>query len=252
MNTSSPCAVSVAEVGAAAAYDPRMARVPPSARVLSTGKMVALAAGVLLLFVGCCAVGAAVGLGGKGDAGGGATRPAPPVSERPSPTTAQLAAVPKVVGKRLSAAQKELEDKGFTKVVESDASGKDRVVIDADNWIVQSQSPPAGTRTALDAEIRLKVRKPSDGAGSLKTTAGVVPNVVCKDLQDAQDALRDAGFSRVVSEDGSGAGRPQLLDRNWVVIKQSVPAGLKPPQGLPVLLTVVKYGEPTGPSGCKS
>jgi hypothetical protein len=44
-----------------------------------------------------------------------------------------------------------------------------------------------------------------------------MPDVVCMNLQDAQDAIQDAGvlFSR--SEDARGHGRNQVLDRNGQV-----------------------------------
>lgn len=48
----------------------------------------------------------------------------------------------------------------------------------------------------------------------------LMPDLVCYDLQDAQDEIQDRGvfFSR--SEDASGEGRRQLWDRNWVVVDQ--------------------------------
>ena len=55
-----------------------------------------------------------------------------------------------------------------------------------------------------------------------------------------------------VGGDGGGQGRMQILDRDWVVIAQSVPAGSKPRLSQRIVLTSVKYGEPTGSSGCKS
>lgn len=53
----------------------------------------------------------------------------------------------------------------------------------------------------------------------------LMPDVVCFDLQDAQDEVQDHGvfFSR--SEDASGDGRRQLWDRNWVVVDQDPAPG---------------------------
>jgi hypothetical protein len=45
--------------------------------------------------------------------------------------------------------------------------------------------------------------------------------VVCKDLQTAQDTMQAAGFYNLGSADGTGQGRAQVADRNWVVIAQS-------------------------------
>ncbi len=52
-----------------------------------------------------------------------------------------------------------------------------------------------------------------------------MPDLVCFDLQAAQDEIQDHGvfFSR--SEDASGDGRRQLWDRNWVVIDQDPAPG---------------------------
>lgn len=79
-----------------------------------------------------------------------------------------------------------------------------------------------------------------------------MPRVVCLDLQAAQDALRAAGFYVLTSSDAIGQGRQQLVDRNWVVVSQSEPAGSTPDPTTRIDLGVVKFGEPTGPTGCQS
>lgn len=73
----------------------------------------------------------------------------------------------------------------------------------------------------------------------------IMPEVVCMNLQDAQNEIQDHGvfFSR--SEDATGQGRFQIIDRNWVVVAQ------KPSAGTPIgefeaVLSAVKIGEPTG------
>lgn len=72
-----------------------------------------------------------------------------------------------------------------------------------------------------------------------------MPDVVCFDLQEAQDEIQDRGvfFSR--SEDASGDGRRQLWDRNWVVVDQD------PAPGIPIgerdaVLYVLKDNEDHG------
>jgi hypothetical protein len=71
-----------------------------------------------------------------------------------------------------------------------------------------------------------------------------MPDVVCMNLQTAQDEIQDHGvfFSR--SEDASGAGRMQVLDRNWVVVDQSPAPGAPIGEGEAVLF-VVKNDEPS-------
>lgn len=69
-----------------------------------------------------------------------------------------------------------------------------------------------------------------------------MPRVVCMNLQDAQDTIQNAGvfFSR--SEDATGQGRRQVLDRNWIVVAQTPTAGSPVDEGEAVL-SVVKIGE---------
>ncbi|HEU0239428.1 MAG TPA: PASTA domain-containing protein [Micromonosporaceae bacterium] len=162
------------------------------------------------------------------------------------------ATVPKVTGMRLSAAEHALSGAGFRAVKPIDDTGRDRVVVDPQNWIVDSQTPPGGNTASTGSTVTLKVRRPSDGAGSTTVTKGVVPNVTCMNLQDAQDTLQKAEFFNLASVDGLGQGRQQILDRDWVVTKQSVAAGTHAGPVTRIVLTAVKYGESTGSSGCKS
>lgn len=73
----------------------------------------------------------------------------------------------------------------------------------------------------------------------------LMPDLVCFDLQAAQDEIQDHGvfFSR--SEDASGDGRRQLWDRNWVVIDQD-PAPGTPIGERDAVFYVLKDDEPHG------
>ncbi len=167
-----------------------------------------------------------------------------------SPSAPRSVAVPSVVGQRLDAATRLLTAAGLAKTAPTDGTGQNRVVVNPTNWVVQAQKPAAGARIAVTQLITLIVLKPSDSSAGGPVNAGVMPNVVCKDLQAAQDTLQAAGFHNLGSEDGTGQGRAQLVHRNWVVIKQPVGAGSSPEPTTRVMLTAVKYGEPTGSSGC--
>lgn len=70
-----------------------------------------------------------------------------------------------------------------------------------------------------------------------------MPDVVCMDLQTAQDTIQEAGvfFSR--SFDASGAGRLQIIDRNWIVVSQDPEPGALIGEA-EANLGVVKKGEP--------
>jgi PASTA domain len=195
-------------------------------------------AAVVVIVLLCCAgmVVSQIGSGGPG-------RPAPRRS-------AALPVVPDVVGKRLPDALKTLSAAGYRNTKRTDATGQGRVVFTSSSWIVQSQAPAAGTRAGYETQIALGVKRPSDGQGTVNAIAGEVPRVVCKDLQAAEQVMGAAGFVNVDVKDGSGRGRLRLLDRDWIVIAQSVPGGTRPDRGTLIVLTAVKFGEPTGDSGC--
>jgi len=84
-------------------------------------------------------------------------------------------------------------------------------------------------------------------AETTTTAAPVVlmPNVVCMNLQAAQDEIQKYGvfFSR--SDDATGMNRSQILDRNWIVVKQTPLPG-QPVTELEAVLSAVKIGESTG------
>lgn len=88
----------------------------------------------------------------------------------------------------------------------------------------QNAVPPAATTTAA-------------------AEPATMPNVVCMNLQAAQNAIQRAGvfFSR--SEDATGEGRRQLVDSIWIVVSQTPPAGSPVTEGQAVL-SAVKIGEP--------
>jgi len=77
----------------------------------------------------------------------------------------------------------------------------------------------------------------------------LMPDVVCLDLQTAQDLIQDQGvfFSR--SNDASGQSRSQIIDRNWVVVSQNLPPGSPIGEG-EVVLDVLKISEATEEGLC--
>lgn len=159
--------------------------------------------------------------------------------------------MPKVVQMRLAEARELLKQQGY-RVAEEDETGQKREILEPMNWVVVSQLPEAEADAPSGAQVVLKVRKPTDTSASQEPTAkGTVPNVVCLDLQKAQDTLQAAGFFVLWSEDATGQGRQQLVDRNWVVVSQSAAAGSTPDPKTKITLEAVKLGEPTGSSGCK-
>ncbi|MET8830881.1 hypothetical protein ABZX40_29470 [Streptomyces sp. NPDC004610] len=59
---------------------------------------------------------------------------------------------------------------------------------------------------------------------SEKATA-TLPDSAGKDLQSAQDAARDAGFTTIASHDALGDRRMQFVGRNWKVCGQTPAPG---------------------------
>ncbi|MCE7004914.1 PASTA domain-containing protein [Kibdelosporangium philippinense] len=60
--------------------------------------------------------------------------------------------------------------------------------------------------------------------GSKSPSGHLVPDVVGKNHQQAQDTLQAAGFYRLEEEDATGKNRMLIVDRNWVVVEQ-IPKG---------------------------
>lgn len=81
-------------------------------------------------------------------------------------------------------------------------------------------------------------------AAPTSSPAALMPDVVCMNLQAAQDFIQsETGVFLSLSEDATGAGRSQIMDRNWVVVAQ------RPAPGAPIgegdaVLSAVKIEEP--------
>lgn len=106
-------------------------------------------------------------------------------------------------------------------------------------------SPPVAPTTPATTIKPPVVSTPSTSrAASGKSTAAVMPNVVCMNLQAAQNKIQEYGVFYSRSKDATGKGRKQIVDSNWVVIAQSPAPGTPFGEG-DAVLSVVKYGETT-------
>ncbi|WP_433610906.1 hypothetical protein [Prescottella agglutinans] len=105
---------------------------------------------------------------------------------------------------------------------------------------VQGQLPPA--QATPGANTQQPVLPPAR-AGSAAPAQALMPNVMCMNLQTAQDAIQEAGVFYSRSQDATGKGRMQVSDRNWIVVEQ-IPAPGAPIAEGDAMLSVVKYGEP--------
>jgi hypothetical protein len=102
--------------------------------------------------------------------------------------------------------------------------------------LVSESSTTSVTSTESTTELNI--------AGGNDPEDGLMPDVLCMTLQEAQDEIQDHGvfFSR--SEDATGQDRMQLMDSNWIVIGQTPEVGTPIGEG-DAVLSVVKIGEPT-------
>lgn len=73
-----------------------------------------------------------------------------------------------------------------------------------------------------------------------------MPEVVCMNLQAAQDYIQTFGVFYSRSKDATGQGRMQIIDSNWQVVAQSPDPGTPFGEGDAVLY-VVKAGEQPNP-----
>jgi hypothetical protein len=71
---------------------------------------------------------------------------------------------------------------------------------------------------------------------------GILPDMVGKDLQAAQDEAQDAGFWTLDDQDASGQARLQIYDRNWTVCSQTPKPGRRS-LDTPVTFYAVKDNE---------
>jgi hypothetical protein len=73
-----------------------------------------------------------------------------------------------------------------------------------------------------------------------------MPDLVGRDLQSAQDTVQQMtgyAIAATVAHDATGAGRPQVVDRDWTVCTQSVPAGATIDPDSMIDFGVVQRGE---------
>ncbi|WP_249353163.1 PASTA domain-containing protein [Rhodococcus sp. Q] len=103
---------------------------------------------------------------------------------------------------------------------------------------VEVPAPAPETKTETVAQPA-----PSAQAAEAAPVMVPMPDVTCMNLQAAQDRIQAAGVFFSQSTDATGAGRAQVMDRNWVVVSQSPAAGVPVGEG-DAMLSVVKIGEP--------
>jgi hypothetical protein len=125
--------------------------------------------------------------------------------------------VPDVVGKTAKEAWVLLDNAGLDATFSADEG----VVIDRDNWLVQSSEPGAGATVKTGDSVVLNVKKKAPPVDTRVT----VPNVVGKTVAEAVTALAAVNITLTV---------PAEMGQDWVVTSQTVPGGTKIKPGDPL------------------
>ena len=197
----------------------------------------------------CGLIGAAVAASAAAPPSGSSKRAGPSGSRCGAPgeapgfeVPARRAVAPNVVCMDLQLAQDKAQAAGVRITARDATAGRRRQVNDRD-WVVVSQTPPAG-RSAGRLLVRvLAYGDPGAPPAPNRTAPGRMPRLACFDLQEAQDTLQSAGFNNLASRDATGRGRLQIVDRDWTVTGQTPPPGGTWRKTTRVTLQVVRDNE---------
>jgi hypothetical protein len=172
----------------------------------------------------------------------------PPDSAPGFGIAARPGVVPDVGCMDLQLAQDKAQAAGYSHLSSEDATGRGRHQVYDRDWVVTAQTPAPGTKAAAGTQLVFRVLAYGDrGAPPIPNRArpGPLPKLVCFDLQEAQDTLQSAGFTRMASEDATGRRRHQIIDRDWTVTGQTPAPGGTYRKSTRVVLKAVKDGEPS-------
>jgi|ThiBiot_300_biof_2_1041535.scaffolds.fasta_scaffold05305_2 hypothetical protein len=107
-------------------------------------------------------------------------------------------------------------------------------------------SPSATQATVAPQPAQTVPAQTAPGQPAPVATSWVMPDLVGSGLQDAQDAIQKLtsyGIAITKSHDATGAGRRQILDRDWKVCDQSVKAGTTITSDTTIDFGAAKLGE---------
>ena len=89
-------------------------------------------------------------------------------------------------------------------------------------------APPSRPSFTVPPPVTVTAASPTVVVATEGPRRWTMPNLVGKNLQEAQDAIQELTAFEIpvtTSHDATGAGREQLLDRNWKVCSQNIAAG---------------------------
>ena len=106
-----------------------------------------------------------------------------------------------------------------------------------------SESTVAPTTVAPTTAAPEITAAPTTTAAPAPAATAIMPDVVCMNLQAAQNKIQENGVFYSDSFDATGEGRMQINDSNWIVVSQTPSAGSPITEGS-ANLGAVKEGEP--------
>jgi hypothetical protein len=89
-------------------------------------------------------------------------------------------------------------------------------------------APPSRPSFTVPPPVTVTAASPTVVVATEGPHRWTMPNLVGRNLQEAQDAIQELTAFEIpitTSHDATGAGREQLLDRNWKVCSQNIAAG---------------------------
>jgi hypothetical protein len=175
----------------------------------------------------------ATGIVGVGGVGAATPTPTSTTCGRPDEapgfqTPARSGVVPDTTCMDLRLAEDKARAAGYDNLSSEDGTGRGRHQWVGRNWVVVAQNPAPGTPAKSRTRIVFRVLYYGDpGAPPVpdRNRPGPLPKLTCFDLQEAQDTLASAGFTRMGKEDASGRGRHPIVDRHWTVTDQNPAPG---------------------------
>jgi hypothetical protein len=175
----------------------------------------------------------------------------PPTCGRPEEapgfeTPARAGVVPDTTCMDLRLAEDKALAAGYADLSSEDGTGRGRHQWVHRNWVVVGQNPAPGTKAKPGSRVVFRVLAYGDPGAPPppdRNRPGPIPKLACFDLQEAQDTLASAGFTRMGKEDATGRGRRPVVDRHWTVTGQDPAPGGNYRKSTRVVLKAVMDGE---------
>ena len=130
-------------------------------------------------------------------------------------------------------------EKSQERIAELEAAASETTAVETTPTFAETTTVPP--TTAAPTTVAPTTAAPTTAA---PTPEAFMPDVVCMNLQEAQDFIQsETGVFLSLSEDATGGGRMQMIDSNWIVVAQRPAVGTPIGEG-DAVLSAVKLTEP--------